>query len=603
LTFVTPLGLIGLIAVPLIIILYIMKQKREKVVVSSHILWQKVLRDMQAATPWQKLRKNLLMFLQLLCAVLIVLAMSGFALKSGVHTSQPVIIAVDSSLSMSSTDVKPTRLDAAKKDAQKFVDELPPGTPVTVVNLNREPDVLLYGSDSENEIKSSIQSINQTKTYTDVRLAEELLLSLKNSQPDALIVLFSDMPIRVGNEEIQFSNYKKQNENIAVVRFAHAFREDGITAMSILRNQGDSDSEVSVSLYGDDSFLDSQLVTVPKNGTRTVWWSSVPLSVKTLHCVIDTEDILEADNHAYDTVFDGKPVKVLLVTRGNYFLEKIFSVIEGIEFMRTLPDELTEYKGYDLYILDGVVPDKLPEDGNVVIFNPVPNNLFAVGDWMDTPVIGPSDHVIFKHLENPGFSVGRTRIIEKPDWAETVIEYNGNPIIFEGLINSIRLLVFGFNIYETDLPIRTEFPVIVSNILSEYSPASGTRISGTVTEEPIQFMLQPGTIKANVITPDGRNIEIAPPVPPHPFIQTEEPGIYKVLQDNSMHVAESVFVVNLPDEWQAEDIKPAASEADDGEGVIIPLKENVRLFNLPLIIAALLILIIEWWYYANRRYA
>ena len=602
-TFVTPWGLIGLIAVPLIIILYIMKQKREKVIVSSHVLWQKVLRDMQAATPWQKLRKNLLMFLQLLCAVLIVLALAGMALESGTHTSQPVIIAIDSSLSMSSTDVKPTRLDAAKKDAQKYAAELPPGTPVTVVSLRREPDVLLYESDSDNEIRTSIQSIEQTKTYTDIRRAEELLLSLKNRHPDALIVLFSDMPIRVGNEEIQFSNYKKQNDNIAVVRFTHAFSKDGITAMSILRNQGDNDSEVSVSLYGDDSFLDSQLVTVPGNGTRTVWWSNVPSSVKTLHCVIDTEDILTEDNHAYDTVFEGKPVKVLLVTHGNYFLEKIFSIIEGIEFTRTLPDELIEYKDHDLYVLDGVVPDKLPEDGNVVIFNPVPNDFFAVGDWMDTPVIEPSGHVIFKHLENPGFSVGRTRIIEKPDWAEPVIEYNGNPVIFEGLINNTRLLVFGFNIYETDLPIRTEFPVIISNILSEYSPASGTRISGITAGEPIRFMLQPGTIKANVITPDGRNIEIAPPVPPQPFIQTEEPGIYKVLQDNSLHINESVFVVNLPDEWQAESIESAAGGAGGEEGIIIPFRKNVRLFNLPIICAALLILIVEWWYYANRRYA
>jgi len=603
LTLVTPLGLVGLIAVPLIIILYIMKQKREKVVVSSHILWQKVLHDMQAATPWQKLRKNLLMFLQILCAVLVAAALSGLALKSGANMSQPVIIAVDSSLSMSSTDIKPTRLDAAKKDAQKYAGDLPPGTPVTVVNLNREPDVLLYGSDSENEIRSGIESIEQTKTYTDVRRAEELLLSLKNRNPEALIVLFSDMPIRAGNEEIQFSNYKKQNDNVAVVRFTHAFREDGITAMSILRNQGDSDSEVSVSLYGDDNFIDSQLVTVPKNGTRTVWWSGLSLTVQNLHCVIDTEDILEADNHAYDTVYSGKPVNVLLVTQGNYFLEKIFSVIEGIEFTRTLPNELAEYKGYDLYVLDGVVPGKLPEDGNVVIFNPVPNDLFAVGGWMDTPLIGPSDHVIFKHLENTGFSVGRTRIIEKPDWAESVIEYNGNPVIFEGLIESTRLLVFGFNIYETDLPIRTEFPVIISNILSEYSPASGTRISDVATGEPIRFMLQPGTVKANVITPDGQNIEIAPPVPPQPFVQTGEPGIYKIMQDNSLNVTDSFFAVNLPDEWQAENIQSAVREADSGEGTFIPLRENVRLLNLPLICAALLILIVEWWYYANRRYA
>ena len=267
------------------------------------------------------------------------------------------------------------------KDAQKYAGELPQRTPVTVVNLNREPEVLLYGSDSVNEIRASIESIEQTKTYTDVRRSEELMLSLKNRQPEALIVLFSDMPLRVGNEQIRFSNYKKQNDNIAVVRFTHAFREDGITAMSILRNQGDSDSEVSLSLYGDGSFIDSQLVTVPKNGTRTVWWSNVPSSVKTLHCVIDTEDILEADNHAYDTVYGGKPVRVLLVTEGNYFLEKVFSVIEGIEFTRTLPDELTEYKGYDLYVLDGVVRANCP--GRNICFNPAANDhLLSAAGWI-----------------------------------------------------------------------------------------------------------------------------------------------------------------------------------------------------------------------------
>ena len=40
--------------------------------------------------------------------------------------------------------------------------------------------------------------------------------------------------------------------------------------MSVLRNQGNSDAEISITLYGDDEFLDSQWVTVPANGTKTV---------------------------------------------------------------------------------------------------------------------------------------------------------------------------------------------------------------------------------------------------------------------------------------------------------------------------------------------
>ena len=40
-TFLLPWGLLGLVAIPLILLLYILKQKREKLTVSSLVLWRK----------------------------------------------------------------------------------------------------------------------------------------------------------------------------------------------------------------------------------------------------------------------------------------------------------------------------------------------------------------------------------------------------------------------------------------------------------------------------------------------------------------------------------------------------------------------------------
>ena len=60
-----PWALLGLIAVP-IILLYVLRQKRPDTPVSSTLLWSKTLADMRASTPFQKLRRNLLLLLQLL---------------------------------------------------------------------------------------------------------------------------------------------------------------------------------------------------------------------------------------------------------------------------------------------------------------------------------------------------------------------------------------------------------------------------------------------------------------------------------------------------------------------------------------------------------
>jgi hypothetical protein len=600
--FLSPWGLLGLIAIPLILLLYILKQKREKLTVSSLVLWQQVLRDMQARTPWQKLRKNLLMFLQLLAALLLVLALAGLALQFFHGDRESVILVIDTSLSMSSTDIQPTRLNAAKKDALQYVKELPNNSRITVVTIAREADVLLYASESADEAVRSIQAIEPTNTYMDPAKAEELLLSLKKQDQGASIVLFGDKPITVGSETIQFSGYERQNNNLALVRFNHTRSKDSISAMSIVRNQGDTEAEASVSLYGDGEFLDSQRVVIKAHETQTIWWQEIPPTVTELHCVIDTEDILEADNHAYDTVLSDDPVKVLLVTEGNYFLEKIFSLIQGVELVRTLPEEVTVYNGYDLYVLDGTIPEKLPADGNIVIFAPKPNSLFPVGDWMDTPAVQPVKHAIFRYLDKLSFAIGRTRILEKPQWAETIMEANGNPIILDGRLQNTRILIFGFHLYETDLPLKSEFPILISNIISEYSPGSGNAISGVLIGDAVSFSLQPDTQSAKLILPSGETVSVAPPIPPEPFLRTDAPGIYRLEQKKIGETVISSFTVNLPDEWQMEKSRTSASAQDVGMGASIPVQKSAYPLTFPLLALAVLILLLEWWYYANRNY-
>src|SRR5690606_2966970 len=95
--FLAPLALLlGLPAVP-IVVLYMLRLRRREVLVSSTLLWRKLLRDREANAPWQRLRRNLLLLLQLLILAALVLALSRPFLPTPSVVSGSVVVLLDAS--------------------------------------------------------------------------------------------------------------------------------------------------------------------------------------------------------------------------------------------------------------------------------------------------------------------------------------------------------------------------------------------------------------------------------------------------------------------------------------------------------------------------
>jgi hypothetical protein len=123
--FVSPLGAAAwavLAGIPVgIIALYFLKLRRRPVQVPSTLLWRRSLEDLHVNSLFQRLRKNLLLFLQVLAVLLVMLALSGPRIKGSVGAGQRYILAIDESASMGSTDTGGSRLERAKAEAKKVV--------------------------------------------------------------------------------------------------------------------------------------------------------------------------------------------------------------------------------------------------------------------------------------------------------------------------------------------------------------------------------------------------------------------------------------------------------------------------------------------------
>src|SRR3954451_18620478 len=129
----TPLALVGLLFVPVVIAMYLLKLRRTETVVPSTLLWRRLAADVEANAPWQRLRRSALLLLQLLLVVVLALLASRPFLERPAGLARDLVVIVDTSASMGATDVAPDRLAAARDAAKDALRDLPAGGRVSVV--------------------------------------------------------------------------------------------------------------------------------------------------------------------------------------------------------------------------------------------------------------------------------------------------------------------------------------------------------------------------------------------------------------------------------------------------------------------------------------
>src|SRR5918993_1524626 len=165
------------IVVPSLLVLYFLKLRRREQTVPSTLLWKKAVQDLQVNAPFQKLRRNLLLFLQLLLLLLLLLAFSRPVTNytPGAGTTSVILIDRSASMGAHDPDLKgKTRLDEAKRRARELVDSMGRNAQAMVIAFDETAETIMPLSADVPALKRAIDSIQQTDKKSKLKTAYQL---------------------------------------------------------------------------------------------------------------------------------------------------------------------------------------------------------------------------------------------------------------------------------------------------------------------------------------------------------------------------------------------------------------------------------------------
>ncbi|WP_313526219.1 vWA domain-containing protein [Anaerotignum sp.] len=596
--FFTPWGLLALLAVPIIILMYLLKQKYRETKVPSLYLWKKAIPESKAQEPWQKLRKNLLMFLQIAAALLLAFALGGPYIM-GKSQVVDYVLALDCSMSMQATDVSESRFLAAKKDMMRMVEEAAPQTSFSMVLLQEEPALVLSGANEKKEVLRCIQEIEVTDGGVDWDKAKTIL----EAEKDVLggeIVVFSDDYGSFGDLQLQEQIYNKAGNNSALSLLSYTEQEDGLSVLTRLENWGIGGEEKTVSLYVDDTVFDTKSFVLERGESVDVTFRGVPKETHSIMARLFPEDALQADNLRYEGVSSANSEKVLLVTESNLFLEKAMSLIDQVELYKATPEKAKELSGYGLYIFDGFLPEMLPKDGFIMLFNPPTNDYVTLG--AEKSINGTArilDNTGLSDISSISFEVAQGKPIQS-SWGKPLVRAENDTLAVFGEYEGRKMAVFGFDLHDSDLPLTAGFPILLYRLVEWYFPQGEAGLTQQQAGQVISFALRPETEKAWVVTPQDEKITVAPPFPATPFSQTKKMGFYSLVEeDGNGNQTTKTFGVNPKTQGESDLTLRGEQTVTEGTtaktiGVGKPLR-NILLLLL------CIVLMIEWWVNCRER--
>ena len=510
-TWLAPIGFLGLLGIVALIIIYIIKPNYQKKMVSSTFVWQLSLKYRKKRLPVSRLN-NILIFI---CQVLI-LTICGLLLARPVIQQEKAgdenekIIIIDASASMRVTDGAETRFVRAVTEARTLAeDTVENGGMVSIILADTDPRYLVQrsGADKLDDILASVDELLENPdvcsySSADMNSAVALTEEVLRYNHEAQVFFFTGTEYLEKNGINVVDISKDEEWNAAILGAEAEMNENNHYEITIdvgcynrtdkltvyCEIHGANGKESNILLQRDEYFdpTDEEQVVV----FNTDDLNGQPLySFDYLEVYVSVEDSFLDDNSFF--LYGGtKPsIKIQYSSSipNNYFGGVVRTIREvmkdqwTIEFKELKAGETAATEGFDLYIFEHTAPKVMPVDGIVLLVDPYGSpegsgitfgNTTAVPS--DTTLATGVSHELTKFVDFSRITVAQYTEILSNDGYEELAYYKSQPVILAKNEDDAKIVVWAFDLNKSSLPLNPDFSFLIYNMFNYYLPSTIT---------------------------------------------------------------------------------------------------------------------------------
>jgi hypothetical protein len=502
---------IGLLAaIPVgIVLLYFLKLRREPVEVPSTYLWQAAIEDLHVNSLLQRLRRSLLLALQLAAVALAAIALFRPGIRSTDEKTDRRVFLLDTSASMRAIDTRKgdegqSRFEVAKKRIRAEIDSMMDNQSAMLITFDDRSETLQAFTSDRNRLTAALDRAEVSNRETDIlgalRAADGLANPKRSSEvgnnidvqvadaKPADLMIYSDggfdavNDFSLGNLVPQYfpvGSASPQNLAITAMSAQRNVEKPGqVQVFATIANFGTTNASTTATLLGDDKFLDAETVELEPDAQTGISFELETEEATELELRLDAKDDLETDNRAYTALEPLRTVRVLIATPGNRPLELGLSTekIAGICQAEIVEPDYLNTQAYlqrakgtsdDLVIFDRCSPPIMPQANTFFIGSLPPKGTepeategketeaekTVVNDWKFSSKPAPltiidvdRSHPLLQYMELFSLLIVEGRAIEGPPGTTELVGADIGTVMAISPRGGFQDLVLGFEL-------------------------------------------------------------------------------------------------------------------------------------------------------------